>query len=168
MNEAHLLKIAGEFKVQPRQVAATARLFAEEATVPFIARYRKEVTGSLDEVVVTGIRGRLLALAELDQRRESILKSLTERQLLSDELKAAVGAAETVTALEDIYQPYRPKRRTKATVASEQGLEPLADYLWAQEAGPLALGDLAGGFVDAEKGVPTVEAALEGARCIVA
>ena len=167
MNEAHLLKIAGEFKVQPRQVAATARLFAEEATVPFIARYRKEVTGSLDEVVVTGIRGRLLALAELDQRRESILKSLTERQLLSDELKAAVGAAETVTALEDIYQPYRPKRRTKATVASEQGLEPLAEWLWLQAESPDPLA-AALAYVNAEKGVATVEAALAGARDILA
>ena len=84
MNEAHILKIAGELKVQPRQVAATAKLFAEGATVPFIARYRKEATGSLDEVAITSIRERLLSLAELDQRREAILKSLTERNLLTD------------------------------------------------------------------------------------
>jgi len=102
MNEAHLLKIAGEFKLQPRQIAATARLFAEGATVPFIARYRKEATGSLDEVVVTGIRERLLGLAELDQRREAILKSLTERQLLTDELQAAVSRAATLNELEDV------------------------------------------------------------------
>src|SRR5580658_7921587 len=101
MNEAHILKTAGELKVQPRQVAATARLFAEGATVPFIARYRKEATGSLDEVAITSIRERLLSLAELDQRREAILKSLTERNLLTDELNSAIARAETVTALED-------------------------------------------------------------------
>ena len=127
MNEAHILRIAGELKVQPRQVTATARLFAEGATVPFIARYRKEATGSLDEVAVTGIRERLLSLAELDQRRDSILKSLAERNLLTDELKSSIAQSETLTALEDIYQPYRPKRRTRATIAREQGLEPLAD-----------------------------------------
>jgi uncharacterized protein len=129
MNEAHILKIAGELKVQPRQVTATAKLFAEGATVPFIARYRKEATGSLDEVAITSIRERLLSLAELDQRREAILKSLTGRNLLTDELKAAIAGAETLTALEDVFQPYRPKRRTRATIAKELGLEPLADLL---------------------------------------
>ena len=91
MNEAHIFKIAGELKVQPRQVAATAKLFADGATVPFIARYRKEATGSLDEVAITSIRDRLLSLAELDQRREAILKSLAERNLLTDELKNAIA-----------------------------------------------------------------------------
>ena len=167
MNEAHTLKIAGEFKIHPRQVAATARLFAEGATVPFIARYRKEATGSLDEVVVTGIRERLLALAELDQRREAVLKSLAERQLLTDELKAAVGGAQTVNELEDIFQPYRPKRRTKATIAREQGLEPLADRLFLQldACDPPAE---AGAYVSAEKGVADAAAALAGARDILA
>src|SRR5664279_2897897 len=106
MNEAHILKIAGELKVQPRQAAATAALFAEGATVPFIARYRKEATGSLDEVAVTNIRERLLGLADLDQRRDTILKSLAERNLLSDSLKAAITEADSVTQLEDIYLPY--------------------------------------------------------------
>jgi uncharacterized protein len=167
MNEAHLLKIAGEFKLQPRQIAATARLFAEGATVPFIARYRKEATGSLDEVVVTGIRERLLGLAELDQRREAILKSLTERQLLTDELQAAVSRAATLNELEDVYQPYRPKRRTKATIAREQGLEPLADLLFQQSGAcdPVAV---AREFVSADKGVADGEAALAGARDILA
>jgi protein Tex len=167
MNEAHIFKIAGELKVQPRQVVATAKLFAEGATVPFIARYRKEATGSLDEVAITSIRERLLGLAELDQRREAILKSLEERSLLTHELKSALGKAETVTALEDIYQPYRPKRRTRATIAKEQGLEPLADILFDQQstADPLAE---AKAFVSAEKGVETVETALAGARDILA
>ncbi|MEI6077773.1 MAG: Tex family protein [Verrucomicrobiota bacterium] len=167
MNEAHILKIAGELKIQPRQVLSTARLFAEGATVPFIARYRKEATGSLDEVAVTNIRERLLSLADLDSRRETILKSLAERNLLSDELKAAVNKAESVTQLEDIYLPYRPKRRTRATIAREQGLEPLADLLFGQQstADPLAE---AARFVSTEKGVADVAAALAGARDIIA
>ena len=108
MNEAHIQKIAGELKIQSRQVVATARLLAEGATVPFIARYRKEATGLLDEVAVTSIRERLLSLADLDSRRETILKSLAERNLLTDELKASIAAADSVTRLEDIYLPYRP------------------------------------------------------------
>jgi len=167
MNEAHIQKIAGELKVQPRQVLATAKLFAEGATVPFIARYRKEATGSLDEVAVTSIRERLLALADLDGRRETILKSLAERNLLTDRLKADIAAADNVTRLEDIYQPFRPKRRTRAMIAKEQGLEPLADILFQQQstADPLAE---AVKYVSAEKGVADVAAALAGARDIIA
>jgi protein Tex len=167
MNESYFLKIAGELKLQPRQVAAAARLLAEGGTVPFIARYRKEVTGSLDEVAITSVRDRLLALVELDDRRQSILKSLEERNLLSDALKAAVTGAETLTALEDIYQPYRPKRRTRATVAREQGLEPLADLLFDhQDTTDPAVAAKA--FVSAEKGVESAEQALAGARDILA
>jgi uncharacterized protein len=167
MNEAHIQKIAGELKIQPRQVLSTARLFAEGATVPFIARYRKEATGSLDEVAITTIRERLLGLAELDQRRESILKSLEERNLLTDQLKADIAGADSVTRLEDIYQPFRPKRRTRAMIAREQGLEPLADVLFQNQstADPLAE---AGKFVSAEKGVADANAALAGARDIIA
>ncbi|HYG98887.1 MAG TPA: Tex-like N-terminal domain-containing protein, partial [Terriglobales bacterium] len=167
MNEAHISKIAGELKVHPRQVVATARLFAEGATVPFIARYRKEATGLLDEVAITTIRERLLALAELDQRRDSILKSLEERNLLTDVLKTAIGGADTVTALEDIYQPYRPKRRTRATIAREQGLEPLADLLFTQNTA-IDPGAEAVSYVSTEKGVADAEAALAGARDILA
>lgn len=167
MNELYFNRVAGELKIQPRQVAATARLLAEGGTVPFIARYRKEATGMLDEVAITSIRDRLMALVELDQRRDSILKSLEERKLLTDELKAAVLKAETLTALEDIYQPYRPKRRTRATIAKEQGLEPLADILFKGQstANPEAE---AQAFVNKEKGVETVAAALAGARDIIA
>jgi uncharacterized protein len=167
MNEAHIVKIAGELKVQPRQVLATAKLFAEGATVPFIARYRKEATGSLDEVAITSIRERLLSLAEFDQRRETILKSLEEQKVLTDALKSAIAKAETISALEDIYQPYRPKRRTRATIAKEQGLEPLADILFKQEATTDPLAE-AKAFVNAEKGVADVNAALAGARDILA
>jgi uncharacterized protein len=167
MNEVHILKIAGELKIQPRQVMATAKLFAEGATVPFIARYRKEATGLLDEVAVTSIRERLLSLADLDLRRDSILKSLAERNLLSDELKKAVAGADSMTQLEDIYQPYRPKRRTRATIAKEQGLEPLADILFNQQSSADPQAEAAK-FVSAEKGVADAAAALAGARDIIA
>ncbi len=167
MNETYVAKIAGELKITTRQVAATATLLAGGATVPFIARYRKETTGTLDEVAVTAIRDRMIALVELDQRREAILKSLQERNLLTDVLKAAIGKAETLTILEDLYLPYRPKRRTRATIAKEQGLEPLAELLFnAQDkTDPLAE---AKAFVDPAKGVGTVELALAGARDIIA
>ncbi len=167
MNEKYVAKIAAELKLQPRQVAATGRLLEEGATVPFISRYRKEVTGSLDEVAIANVRDRFASLAELDQRREAIVKSLEERSLLTDELKRAVIEAETLTELEDIYQPYRPKRRTRAIIAKEQGLEPLADLIFQGQStvDPLTA---AKAYVDAAKGVASVEAALAGARDIIA
>ena len=115
MNEDYIQRIAGELKVLPAQVAATGKLFAEGATVPFIARYRKEVTGSLDEVAITSIRDRFTELASLDQRRQAIIKSLDERSLLTDTLKKAVLEAPNMARLEDVFQPYRPKRRTRAS-----------------------------------------------------
>ncbi|MEJ2703839.1 MAG: Tex family protein, partial [Sedimentisphaerales bacterium] len=128
---------------------------------------RKEVTGSLDETVVTSIRDRLHQLKELDERRESIIKSLEERELLTDELKGQIMQAETMTVLEDIYLPYRPKRRTRATIAREKGLEPLAELILAQDPAtdPAAQ---ALSFVDESKGVESIEAALAGARDIIA
>ena len=166
MNETHIPKIAQEFGFTPKQVQATADLLNEGATVPFIARYRKEVTGSLDEVAITTVRDRLNQLIELDRRREAILKSLEERGQLTDELKEKILSAETLAVLEDIYLPYRPKRRTRATIARERGLEPLAQRLFAQEdMDPLAE---ASAFVDPEKGVISVEDALAGARDIIA
>ncbi len=121
-----------ELNLSPQQVQATAGLLNEEATVPFIARYRKEVTGSLDEVVITSIRDRLIQLSELDKRREAILKSLEERNQLTEDLKQKILEVETMVDLEDIYLPYRPKRRTRATMAKEKGLEPLAQKLFDQ------------------------------------
>jgi protein Tex len=129
MNLKHIETIAAELKVKAHQVAATAQLIAEGGTVPFIARYRKEATGSLDEVAITGIRDGMLRLAQLDERRESILKSLDERKLLTDDLKSKIAKAETMAVLEDLFAPYRPKRRTRATIAKEKGLEPLADWI---------------------------------------
>ena len=167
MNAEHIKRIAEEMNLGARQVQAVAELLAGDATVPFIARYRKEATGSLDEVAVADIRDRLHQMAELDKRRESILKSLTERELLTDELKAQVMAAETMTTLEDVYLPYRPKRRTRATAAREKGLEPLAERLFAQPADMAPLAEAAA-FVDPEKGVAAPEDALAGARDIIA
>jgi uncharacterized protein len=164
---SHVEKIARELSVAPRQVAATATLLGEGATVPFISRYRKEATGSLDEVAVTSIRDRLAQLAELDDRRAAILASLKERELLTDGLASAVEAADTMTALEDVYAPYRPKRRTRATIAREAGLEPLADLIFGGQATVDPVAE-AGAFVSAEKGVVDVEAALAGARDLLA
>jgi uncharacterized protein len=167
MNDRHVGTIATELQLQPRQVAATAGLLADGATIPFIARYRKEMTGSLDEVAITGIRDRLEQLQALDERRAAIVKSLEERELLTDELTAALNAAETLAALEDIYQPYRPKRRTRAMIAREKGLEPLADLLWAQDPA-LVPTEAAGPFVQPEAGVESIDHALAGARDILA
>ena len=166
MNEQHIFKIAKELALGPRQVSATAALFEEGGTVPFIARYRKEATGSLDEVAIAAIRDRLEQLAELDKRREAILASLEERGLLTDELRDKIMAAETMTTLEDIYLPYRPKRRTRATIARERGLEPLAAIIFEQ--GDVNPDEEALAFIDPEKEVNTVEEALAGARDIIA
>jgi uncharacterized protein len=166
MTETHIPKIAQELGLTPKQVQTTANLLNEGATVPFIARYRKEATGSLDEVAITAVRDRLNQLMELDKRRGVILKSLEERGQLTDELKEKILSAETLIILEDIYLPYRPKRRTRATVAKEKGLEPLAQRLFGQEEmDPLVE---ATAFVDPEKGIVSAEDALAGARDIIA
>ncbi len=162
----HLARLARELSLRPDQVAATAALLDEGATVPFIARYRKEATGTLDEVAVEAIREGLERLRELDKRREAIRASLEERGLLSDELRAQIDAAETLGLLEDIYLPHRPKRRTRATIARERGLEPLADLLFAQ--GSIDPAREAAAFIDAEKGVTSAAEALAGARDIIA
>jgi protein Tex len=162
----HLEAIALELQLPPRSVLATALLFKEGATVPFIARYRKEVTGSLDEVAIAAIGDRMEKLKEFDARREAIFKSLEERKLLSADLKKSLLAAKTLGALEDIYQPYKPRKRTRATIAKEAGLEPLADLLWLQDAtDPLSA---AASYVDAAKEVKSAEEALAGARDILA
>jgi uncharacterized protein len=166
MFDSHISLIAKELAVKPSQVAAASALLEEGATVPFIARYRKEATGSLDEVAIAAIRDRLEQLRELDKRREAIMTSLEERGLLADELKAKIAGAESLAVLEDIYLPFRPKRRTRATVAKEKGLEPLALRIFSQEEmDPEAE---AANFLDTEKGVPSVGDALAGARDIIA
>jgi uncharacterized protein len=174
MIEKHLVQITQELGLQARQVAATAVLLEEGATVPFIARYRKERTGELDEVKITAIRDRLEQLETLDKRRESIISSLEERKLLTEELRAKVESAATLNSLEDIYLPFKPRKRTRATIAKELGLEPLSEILWAQDPAtdPEALAAPYIGnsvTVDAKTStVDSVAAVLSGARDILA
>ena len=164
--EKHIEKIAAELKLEKEQVRTAALLLAEGATVPFIARYRKELTGSLDEVAITAIRDRVAQLRELAKRREAILKSLINQGNLTDELKEKIETAESLAVLEDIYLPFRPKRRTRATIARERGLEPLAHRVFSQEDFDLSVE--AYSFVGPEKGVESIEDALSGARDIMA
>ena len=166
MELKYINKISAELNLKPNQVENTAKLLADDATVPFIARYRKEMTDSLDEVEITAIRDRLIQLEELDKRREAILKSLAERDLLTEELKAKIDAAETMTELEDIYLPYKPKKRTRATIAKEKGLEPLAQIIFEQ--GEFNIDEESAKYIDAEKGVNDEAEALAGARDIIA
>ncbi len=162
----HISIIAAELDLKPEQVQATSDLLGQGGTVPFIARYRKETTGSLDELAITAIRDRLRQLEELDARKASVLKSLEDNGHLTDELKDTVLAAQTLAVLEDLYLPYRPKRRTKATIAREKGLEPLA--LAILEQANRHPDQMAAAYVSPDKGVNTVAEALEGARHIVA
>src|SRR3954470_24341350 len=162
---AHLERIAGEMGLRPAQVGAVSELLASGATVPFVARYRKEATGSLDEVAIASIRDRLAQLQALDARRDAISASLTERDLLPPELSHQLNAAETLAALEDVYQPFRPKRRTRGSVARERGLAPLAEILLRQR-NEIDPNLQAQRFLTDE--VPDVEAALQGARDVIA
>lgn len=167
MNEIFYSKIASELGVAVKQISTTAGLLSEGCTIPFIARYRKEITGSLDEVAITEIRDRMEQLSELEKRREAILKSLTDRELLNDELKEKVLSAESLILLEDIYLPFRPKRRTRATVAKEKGLEPLANILFQQD--PDIDPDAeAQAYLNENQGIISIEDALSGARDIIA
>ncbi|MDY6824690.1 MAG: Tex family protein [Thermodesulfobacteriota bacterium] len=165
-NDSFIGKTAETLSIKETQVQAVADLLADGGTVPFIARYRKEATGSLDEVAVTGIRDTLHQLKELSDRRQTILDSLGKNGHLTDELKQRVMAAETMAVLEDIYLPYRPKRRTRGIKAKEKGLEPLALSIFAQEGTDPETA--AGPFVDPEKCVASVDEALAGARDIIA
>ncbi len=163
-----LLHIAQTLNVPMHGLVAVIELLDDGGTVPFIARYRKEATGNLDEVQIRGIEEKLAYFRDLMERRATILASIAEQGKLTDELKSKIEATLDRNELEDLYLPYRPKRRTKATIAREKGLEPLALYIWQQEPAAQPLDTFAAGFVNAELGVATVEEALEGARHIVA
>ncbi|HEU4773375.1 MAG TPA: Tex family protein [Lysobacter sp.] len=157
--------IASEIDARPGQVIAAIGLLDEGATVPFIARYRKEVTEGLDDTQLRNLETRLIYLRELEDRRATVLASIEEQGKLTDELRADIEAADSKSRLEDLYLPYKPKRRTRAQIAREAGLEPLADGLLAD---PMRVPeDFASGFVDADNGVADVKAALEGARAIL-
>ncbi len=166
MSREFFLKIAKELNISGSQVDATASLLREGAGVPFIARYRKEKTGALDEVAITSIRNRLIQLEELNKRREAILKSLTERGQLTEELKESILRVETMSGLEDIYLPFRPKKRTRAIIARERGLELLAKLIFTQKGVDPAVEAMP--FINPEKNVETREDALQGARDIIA
>lgn len=168
MNSSYFSKIATEISTNERNVLAVTKLLEEGATVPFIARYRKEATGGLDEVQITSIRDRLEQMKALDDRRSVILKSLEERKLLTDELRKLVDDAENMARLEDVYLPYKPKRRTKATIAREKGLEPLAEKILQGQEEEWDVFEEAEKYVSDEKEVGNAEEALAGARDIVA
>jgi protein Tex len=166
MSKIQYQRIAEELSVTTKQVEATVTLLDEGGTVPFISRYRKEITGSLDEVAIAGIRDRIGQLRDLDKRKEVILRSLKDQQKLTPELEQKVREAETMTILEDVYLPFKPKRRTKGTVAREKGLEPLAKFIYEQESGNIS--KEAQKYIDPEKEVSSEEEALQGARDIIA
>jgi uncharacterized protein len=159
-------QITRELSLQQKHVKAVADLLAEGATIPFISRYRKELTGSMDEVMVANVRDRLEQLKELDKRREAIITSIEKQGKLTPELMQLIVVASTIAELEDIYLPFKPKRKTRASVAKEKGLEPLAQKIFDQE--NINLDETAGTFVDAEKGVNDLQEALGGARDIIA
>ncbi len=162
----HEIRISKELALSERQVNIVLQLLQEGASIPFMARYRKEMTGSLDEVQLTQIRDRAQQLSELDKRKEAILKSLTDQGKLTAELEQQVITAETMANLEDLYLPYKPKRKTRASIAREKGLEPLAQLILAQDGTNIT--EAAQRFVNAEKGVSDAEDALAGARDILA
>ena len=164
--ENYIKKIAGELNITSGQVENTVELLNEGATVPFIARYRKEATGSLDELVITQIRDRMEKLKELDKRRESILNSIDEQGLLTEELEKQINDAETITELEDLYLPYKPKRKTRATIAKSKGLEPLAKIIMSQKYDDID--SQAERFIDESKDVKTTDEAIKGACDIIA
>ncbi|MBQ1895905.1 MAG: RNA-binding transcriptional accessory protein, partial [Clostridia bacterium] len=160
-----IARITDEFKLKRFQVENTVKLIDEGNTIPFIARYRKEAHGSLDDQVLRAIADRLEYLRNLDKRREEISSSIISQEKMTEELQAKIDAAVTLAELEDLYRPYKPKRKTRASVAKEKGLEPLAQAIYAQQAGvdPAAL---AAEYITDE--VPDVEAALQGASDIIA
>ena len=164
--EKYYKKIAEELKIGPDQVENTVELLNEGATVPFIARYRKEATGSLDELAIAAIRDRMEKLKELDKRRETILNSIEGQEKLTDELRKQIEYATTMTELEDLYLPYKPKRKTRATIAIAKGLEPLAKIIMSQQHDDIE--SRAQRFVNPEKEVNSAEEAIRGACDIIA
>src|SRR6266576_3548585 len=157
-----LIHISKLLNIPLKGMLAIIGLLDEGATVPFIARYRKEVTGNLDEVQIRDTQEKLEYFRELEERRETVLHSIQEQGKLTAELKARIEAALEKTELEDLYLPYKPKRRTKASIARDKGLEPLAQYLWDQQHNGMPLGTFARTFVNEELAVESGDAALEG------
>jgi len=166
MDKKYVIAVAEDLQISTEQVRNTMVLLEGGATIPFISRYRKEMTGSLDEVMIASIRDRLDQLKELDKRRETILKTIEEQGNLTDELSGRIVLAQTMSELEDLYLPYKPKRKTRASMAKEKGLESLAKMIMSQPHLDPAV--KAESFINAEKGVESVDEALAGARDIIA
>ena len=163
-----LKALTEEFSLKPFQVENTVKLIDEGNTIPFIARYRKEATGSLDDQVLRELDDRLKYLRNMDETREKIKASIEEQGALTEEISAAIDSAKTLTELDDIYRPYKKKRKTRASVAKEKGLEPLAELIYEQRPvtpEPIAI---AADYINGEKGVETAEDALAGAMDIIA
>ncbi|HMV25792.1 MAG TPA: Tex-like N-terminal domain-containing protein, partial [bacterium] len=169
MSEQEILRlVAKELNIPVQHVTSTIQLLDLENTVPFIARYRKEVTGGMDENQIRDIQDKMTYYRALEARKEVVLKSIEEQGKLTDELKARIVAATMLQEVEDLYLPYKPKRRTKGIIAKEKGLEPLALQILAQEITSGTLDEHAQPFINLEKGVTTVDEALQGARDIIA
>ena len=162
-----ILKLKEELNVEKWQVEAAVKLIDEGNTIPFISRYRKEITGSLNDEVLRNLHERLTYLRNLEEKKEQVLGSIEEQGKLTEELKEKILAAETLVVVEDLYRPYRPKRKTKASVAKEKGLEPLSQFILAQNATE-GVEEEARKYIDEEKGVKTVKEALQGAADIIA
>lgn len=165
-DKQNILRVSKELTIREDQVISVAQLLSEDSTIPFIARYRKEATGGLDEVQIAAIRDRLEQLAELDKRRDAIIKSMTELEKLTPELEKEILAAETLSRLEDIYLPFKPKRKTRGSIAKEKGLEPLAELIFSQKS--FDLEKTASAYINSELGLNTSEDTLQGARDIIA
>ncbi|MGV3709893.1 MAG: Tex family protein [Gemmatimonas sp.] len=161
-------RVARELGVAPASVQSTLALFAEGSTLPFIARYRKEATGGLDEVQLRDVRDRAEYIGEMEDRRSAVLKSIEEQGKMTDALRASIMAADTKQAIEDLYLPFKPKRRTRAMIARERGLGPIADGMWDGSLDDAAAAALAETLIDPTKDVPSVDVALQGARDIIA
>ena len=162
-----LEQLSKELNIRQEQAEAAVRLIDEGNTIPFIARYRKEVTGALDDEVLRTLNDRLTYLRNLEEKKEQVIRAITEQEKMTPELLEKIQEAETMVAVDDLYRPFRPKRRTRAIVAREKGLQPLADLIYAQETDQ-PLEETAASFVDEEKGVASLEEALAGARDIIA
>ena len=162
-----IVEIAQELQIRKEQVLATVKLIDEGNTIPFIARYRKEVTGALNDEVLRNLYERLTYLRNLEEKKATVLKSISEQEKLTPELEQKIKAAKTQIAVDDLYRPYRPKRRTRATIAKEKGLEPLANIILLQNNSTNILEE-ANKYINAEKEVETLEDALNGAKDIIA
>ncbi len=161
-------KLIQEFGLKRYQAENTIRLIDEGNTIPFIARYRKEQTGELSDVVLREFSQRLSYLRNLESRKEEVIRLISEQGKLTDELKRKIIEADVLQRVEDLYRPFRPKRRTRATIAKEKGLEPLADIILSQKIEDISLEELAKQFINEEKGVNSIEDAYNGAKDIIA